>query len=119
MGSKISARIDRLVDKPDMQVKAYASVSIGDTFAVHGLRVVDSEKGLFVAMPSSSYQDKDGNTQYKDIFHAVTKPGRDAVQTVVLNAYHAELQQRQSASMEVSEAPAEAEPEPDPVMECF
>ena len=29
MGSKISARIDRLVDKPDMQVKAYASVSIG------------------------------------------------------------------------------------------
>lgn len=114
MSVKVSAKINRLVDKPDSPVKAFASVTVGEMFAAHGLRVVQGEKGLFVAMPSDSFTDRNGNTKYRDIFHAVTKSGYDALQKVVLNAYHAELQQRQSASMEVSEDVPE--PEPDPVM---
>ena len=71
MQMKISATINRLVDKQDSSVKAYASVTIDGMFAVHGLRVMETEKGRFVNMPSTSYTDRDGNKQYSDIFHAV------------------------------------------------
>ena len=50
----IRARIDRLADFEGSKVKAFASANIGGAFAIHGLRVVDGEKGLFVAMPSTS-----------------------------------------------------------------
>lgn len=68
MQMKISATINRLVDKQDSSVKAYASVTIDGMFAVHGLRVMETEKGRFVNMPSTSYTDRDGNKQYSDIF---------------------------------------------------
>lgn len=51
MQMKISATINRLVDKQDSSVKAYASVTIDGMFAVHGLRVMETEKGRFVNMP--------------------------------------------------------------------
>ncbi len=92
MQMKISATINRLVDKQDSSVKAYASVTIDGMFAVHGLRVMETEKGRFVNMPSTSYTDRDGNKQYSDIFHAVTKSARNALNQAVLNAYDVKLQ---------------------------
>lgn len=100
---KISATINRLVDKPDSAVKAFASVSLDGCFAVHGLRVMDSKKGLFVNMPSNSYKDKDGNTQYSDIFHAVTKGAREALNAAVIRAYNIALMQSQQTEIEVPE----------------
>lgn len=47
----ITARIDRLVDYEGSNVRAIASVNVADAFAIHGLKVIDSEKGLFVSMP--------------------------------------------------------------------
>lgn len=44
----IDARIDRLVNREDSSIKAIASVNIGGAFAIHGIRVIDSQKGLFV-----------------------------------------------------------------------
>lgn len=67
---KISASINKMTDNPDSATKAYASVTLDGMFAVHGLRVMEGEKGRFVNMPSTSYKDRDGNTQYNDIFHA-------------------------------------------------
>lgn len=43
----ITARIDRLVEQDDSSVKAYASVNIGGAFAVHGIKVIDSVKGIY------------------------------------------------------------------------
>ena len=54
MQMKITATINRFVDKQDSSVKAYASVTIDGMFAVHGLRVMETEKGRFVNMPSTS-----------------------------------------------------------------
>ena len=71
----ISARIDRLVDYENSKVKAIASVNIGGAFAIHGLRVIDSQKGLFVQMPQNSFQ-KDGKSEYSDIFHPITADAR-------------------------------------------
>lgn len=98
---KISAAINRLVDKRDSNIKAFASVTIDGLFAVHGLRVMESQKGRFVNMPSTSYKDANGETKYSDIFHAVTKEARNALNQAVLNAYELRLQQVQQAEIEV------------------
>ena len=86
----ISARIDRLVDYENSKVKAIASVNIGGAFAIHGLRVIDSQKGLFVQMPQNSFQ-KDGKTEYSDIFHPVTADARSELNSKVLEAYEQKL----------------------------
>lgn len=54
-----------------------------------------------VNMPSTSYKDKDGNTQYNDTFHAITKSAREAINQAVLNAYDIKLQQVQSTEIDV------------------
>lgn len=113
---KISANINRLVDKPDSNIKAFASVTIDGLFAVHGLRVMESQKGRFVNMPSTSYKDANGETKYSDIFHAVTKEARNALNQAVLNAYELRLQQVQKTEIEVEKTPDEEmadEPEPE------
>ena len=82
----VRARIDRLVNLEDSKVKAYVSVTIGNAFAVHGLRVTDSANGLFVSMPQSSYV-KDGVRRYEDIFHALSADDRKELNNTVLQAY--------------------------------
>ncbi|MBQ1538768.1 MAG: SpoVG family protein [Ruminococcus sp.] len=99
---KISTTINRMVDKPDSAVRAFASVTLDDCFAIHGLRVIKSRKGLFVNMPSNSYKDKEGNTQYSDIFHPITKSAREAVSESVLGAYRVALTQSQKAEVEIT-----------------
>ena len=91
----ISARIDRLVDYENSRVKAIASVNIGGAFAIHGLRVIDSQKGLFVQMPQNSFQ-KDGKTEYSDIFHPVTADARAELNRKVLEAYEQKLDEVES-----------------------
>ena len=61
---QVEARIDRLVDG-DFKTKAYASATIGGAFAVHGIRVIESDKGRFISMPQDSYK-KNGETKYDD-----------------------------------------------------
>lgn len=101
------SKIDRLVDYEGSKVKAFASVVIGNNFAVHGIRVMESDKGLFVAMPSSSYQ-KDGKTEYNDIFHAITGDARTELNTHILEAYEQKLQEEQAEGMN-EEAPTQGQ----------
>lgn len=90
----IQAKIDRLADFEGSKVKAFASANIGH-FAVHGLRVVEGEKGMFVAMPSTSYQ-KNGKTEYQETFHPVSAEARKALGDAVLQAYEQKLAEEQS-----------------------
>ena len=82
---KVKATINRITDKPESTVKAYASVSFDGAFAVHGIKVCENEKGRFVSMPSSSYKDRNGETKYSDIFHPISKGAREALNQSVLN----------------------------------
>lgn len=91
----ISAKIDKLLNS-EGNTRAYASVNIAGAVAIHGLRVIDSRKGVFVSMPTRSYTDSNGNTQYSEIAHAVTKETREAINTKVLEAYNQALQQSES-----------------------
>ena len=90
----ITARIDRLVEQDDSSVKAYASVNIGGALAVHGVKVIDSVKGIFVSMPSNSYK-KDGKVEYSDICHPITAEARNELIEKVTEAYEMKLGEEQ------------------------
>lgn len=92
---RITAKIDRVIND-EGNTRAYASVNVAGAVAIHGLRVMDSRKGLFVSMPTRSYTDSKGNTQYSDIAHAVTKETRDAINDKVLEAYNQTLEESES-----------------------
>ena len=91
---------------------------VWDTEKLDGAYLPFTEKGRFVNMPSTSYTDKDGNKQYSDTFHAITKSARTAVNQAVLNAYDLKLQQVQQTDIEVENTPDEemskSEDEPEP-----
>lgn len=112
----IEARIDRLIDREDSSIKAVASVNIGGAFAVHGIKVIDSYKGMFVSMPSESYTDKDGNKQYRETCHPISGAARKELVQKVQDAYRQALEEQQgedqAETQDANEAQAQAESEP-------
>ena len=93
----ITVKIDKLFDDDSKKLKAFASANVGP-FAVHGIRVFENDKGAFVSMPSVSYKDGQGNTQYDEVFHPVTKEAREALVKNVIDEYNHALEQAQIAS---------------------
>ncbi len=111
----IEARIDRLLSR-EGKTRAFASATIGGAFAVHGIRVIDSEKGIFIAMPQESYI-KNGEKKYSDTFHAITAEARAALIKAVDTAYAEELEKLEKLDETEEEQPEEAEEAPEPGME--
>jgi stage V sporulation protein G len=72
----------RLVSKGGA-MKAVASFTIDDEFAVHDVKVIEGEKGLFVAMPSR----KTLNGDFLDIVHPINSETRAKIQTAILQEY--------------------------------
>ena len=95
---KIQAKIDRLVKGGS--TKAIASVTLDSWYVVKGLRVVDGNKGLFVAGPQSSYRDKDGKTKYQDLFFPISNAGKADLEKAVLDAYSQKLSQSQDQALD-------------------
>ena len=100
----ISVRVDRLNDVG--KIRAFVSANIGGAFAIHGIKVVDSDKGMFVAMPQSKFKTTDGETKYLDEFHPVTADARNKLNEAVLAAYEQAVQQTEDAVQ--SEAPVQS-----------
>lgn len=87
----IRVDINWLNQKDDGNIRATASMTIGGAFTVHGIKVINGQKGYFVSMPS--YKGQDG---YKDIFHAVTADARDQMIDAVMKAYEQKLAEEMS-----------------------
>lgn len=105
----ITARIDRMAADPNNKIRANASATIGNHFAVHGIKVYDGgEKGLQVLYPG--HKGTDGKF-YED-FHPITKEARESLNRYVLDAYEQKLEQmqaeepRQNEEQEEDEEPA-------------
>ena len=94
----ISAKIDRLVDYEGSKTKAFASVNIGNAFAIHGIKIIEGEKGLFVSMP----QRKDGE-DYKDVFHPITAEAREELNKQIMDAYEQKLEEEQGEQLDEGE----------------
>lgn len=72
----------RKVDS-DGKMKAVVSITIDDEFAIHDIKVIQGDKGLFIAMPSRKA--KDG--EYRDIAHPINSATRDSIQKIILERY--------------------------------
>ena len=66
------------------KLKAFASITIDGVFVVHDLKVIEGQKGLFVAMPSR----KTGTGEFKDIAHPIATEARSLIQTKIIDEYN-------------------------------
>lgn len=64
-------------------MKAVASITLDNEFVIHDIKVIESDKGLFIAMPSR----KTAEGEYRDIAHPISSSARETIQTTILNAY--------------------------------
>ena len=67
-------------------MKAIVSITLDDEFVVHDIKVVEGERGLFIAMPSRHSSDG----QFRDIAHPITSEARNALQEAILEKYRQE-----------------------------
>lgn len=67
------------------RMKAIVSITLDNEFVVHDIKIIDGEKGLFIAMPSR--RSTDG--EYRDIAHPINSETRDMIQNIVLEKYQA------------------------------
>ena len=84
--------------------RATASVNVCGIFAVRGVKVLESSKGLFVAMP----QYKVGS-DYKDVCFPCTKEAHEQLHSAVMSAYEQALAQKQAQSQTDEPAPRQAQ----------
>ncbi len=66
------------------RLKAYANVTLGGEFAIHGIKIMEGENGLWVGMPRQKSQ---ADETWRDIFHPITKESREKLINIVLEAY--------------------------------
>lgn len=69
------------------KMKAIVSITLDDEFVVHDIKVIEGEKGLFIAMPSR----KAADGEYRDIAHPINSDTRDMIQRIVLERYETAL----------------------------
>ncbi len=65
------------------KMKAVVSITIDDEFVVHDIKVIEGDKGLFIAMPSRKATDG----EYRDIAHPINSATRSEIQTLILRKY--------------------------------
>lgn len=65
------------------KMKAIVSITFDNEFVIHDIKVIEGEKGLFIAMPSR----KAADGEYRDIAHPINSNTRDMIQSVILAKY--------------------------------
>ena len=65
------------------KMKAVASITIDNEFVVHDIKVIEGEKGLFIAMPSK----KSADGEYRDIAHPINSATRSRLEELILEKY--------------------------------
>lgn len=69
------------------KMKAIVSITIDNEFVVHDIKVIEGEKGLFIAMPSKKATDG----EYRDIAHPINQSTRENIQNIILDRYEKAL----------------------------
>ena len=80
---KITSVNVRKIDKEGSRMKWIASVLLDDSFAVHDIRIIEGDNGLFIAMPSR----KTATGGYRDIAHPINPEVRAMFEEAILEAY--------------------------------
>lgn len=84
------ARVKKVAKEGKM--KAIVSITIDNEFVVHDIKVIEGEKGLFIAMPSKKSLDG----EYRDIAHPINSDTRDSIQNIILEKYEQSLNEAEA-----------------------
>lgn len=87
-------RIRRITKEGKM--KAVVSITLDDEFVVHDIKVIEGEKGLFIAMPSK----KTAEGEYRDIAHPINSIMRETLQERILQCYGEALNEEEEQQPE-------------------
>ena len=71
------------------KLKAVVSITMDEEFVVHDIKVIEGEKGLFIAMPSKKAVDG----EYRDIAHPINSGTREKTQSIILENYEKVLEE--------------------------
>ncbi|SKB55154.1 stage V sporulation protein G [Lachnospiraceae bacterium] len=82
-------RVRRLTNTGKM--RALVSITMDNEFVVHDIKVIEGEKGLFIAMPSRKASDG----EFRDIAHPINSDTRDRIQDIILKRYYEVLDQEE------------------------
>lgn len=93
---------------PIKNLIGFANVKINDCFVVEDFKILQSDKGLFVGMPSKP--DKGSRTGYRDTAKPITKEFRAELTEAVISAYHAEVEKLQARAAAVAAPEKESIP---------
>lgn len=96
----------RKIEKEGSRMKGMASIVLDNAFAVHDIRIIEGDNGLFIAMPSR----KTATGGYRDIAHPINPDVRKMFQDAVLDEY-AKVESTESESTEEKEPETEKETE--------
>ncbi len=81
---KITSVNVRKIEKEGSRMKGIASVLLDDSFAVHDIRIIEGDNGLFIAMPSR----KTATGSYRDIAHPINPEVRAMFEDAIIEAYN-------------------------------
>lgn len=70
------------------KMKAVVSITVDDEFVIHDIKVIEGEKGMFIAMPSRKATDG----EYRDIAHPINSTTREKIQNIILEKYEEAVQ---------------------------
>ena len=85
------ARVRKVTKEGKM--KAVVSITLDNECVVHDIKVIEGEKGLFIAMPSR----KSSDGEYRDIAHPLNSDTRDKIQSMILKGYEQALLENNEA----------------------
>ena len=69
------------------KMRAIVSITIDEEFVIHDIKVIEGDKGLFIAMPSKKATD----CEYRDIAHPINSATREKIQAIILDRYQKAL----------------------------
>lgn len=71
------------------KMRAVVSITIDDEFVVHDIKIIEGDKGMFIAMPSR----KAADGEYRDIAHPINTETRERLQRMILDKYQQSLEE--------------------------
>lgn len=77
------------------KMKAVVSITLDEEFVVHDIKVIEGEKGMFIAMPSK----KSSDGEYRDIAHPINSGTREQIQQTILDAYEKALDEPEEVAL--------------------
>lgn len=77
-------------------MKAIVSITMDNEFVIHDIKVIEGEKGLFIAMPSR----RSADGEYRDIAHPINSGTREMIQNTILEKHEMTLLENEGAEAE-------------------